>query len=479
MHKFLGDDFLSLLVCPKTQAPLFLKPQTEQVEANQSAEYALTSQAPDGLSSTSSNTSKSSIQADPIENYPIMQGIPWLLKNPLHSMVDWSVKLNHFNRVLSSEIANLENEVKHVSGETEKRLAMLLEGKKHFQLQVSELVSPVVTTKVASKPIYDALSDRAPNTQNLLSYEANLYRDWVWGEDENAQTCEIVSAHIKENVGNMMVLGAGSCKLALDLHEKLKPTLTIANDINPLLLFAAKEIIFGEGLTIAEFPLHPRSSGFACVQHSIPPVNSKPNNFHLLFSDAAHPCIKQGSIDTLITPWLIDIQPYELSKFMRCLNHYLPIGGTWINFGSLVFNQSRDVHCYSIEEIRNVAHSAGFDIEAIEEYEIPYLKSPYNAGWRMERVWTFKAIKKEHKKQTEDLQTLPDWSIDPQKIVPKTAEIEQFVFTHKTYSELCANIDGKHTLIQLARKLAKQQKMDEKEALAMIKNFYLKMLNLK
>ena len=412
-------------------------------------------------------------------NYPVMLGIPWLNAHPLHSMVDWSVKLNHFHTVVSEEIEQLNYEIQQVDNQTRQRLALLLEGKTQFLQQVTDLVSVITTTKVASKPVYDALSDRAPNTQNLLSYEANLYRDWVWGDEENDISAELVVDKIaNQTIDNMLVIGAGSCRLAYDLHLKLKPGNTIANDINPLLLFSAERILFGDGLEITEFPMQPRRLENVAITHQIKSATNPGDNFHLLFSDASKPSIKAGSCDLVVTPWVIDIQPFELGLFLDAINYYLPVGGSWINFGSLVFNQDRDAYCYSVDEVKDIARKSGFDIEELSEHEIPYLKSPYNAGWRVENVWCWRAVKTADVSQQHELQHLPDWLLDPGQVIPVNQEIQNFAFSHQTYAEIAGYIDGKHSLERIGRKFARKHKMDEQEATAMIKTFYLNMLNL-
>ncbi len=441
----LNKQFLSLLRCPKTSQPLSLRQQQL-------------------------------VNSDKSEHYPIINEIPWLLKNPLHSMVDWSVKLNHFNQIFSDEIHLLDNQIKRNSISST-RLKKLQQGKKDFQKQVSNLVSPILSAKVASKPVYDALSDRAPNTQNLLSYESNLYRDWVWGEDENQLTCSLVQSLIqKKAINNLLVLGAGSCKLTYDLHQSLSPELTVANDINPLLLFSAKEILFHNGLELEEFPPQPRNSEHVVLSHRILPVKVAPDNFYLLFSDAVTPALKENAFDTIITPWLIDIQPFELKTFMCSINQYLTIGGEWINFGSLVFNQDREALCYTLEEIKVLAQRSGFLIEETQENEIPYLKSPYNAGYRIERVTSWRAIKKDNVTIKKEHQVLPDWILDTQKIIPKTREFQSFTFNHSLYAELSGQVDGKRSIKKIAQQLAKEKSMDINEAESMVKNFYLKII---
>lgn len=406
-------------------------------------------------------------------SYPLIANIPWLLPNPQNSIHDWIAKLHYFHQILNQEIQELKDATTQLSGPTQKRLQILLDGKQHFLRDVTQLLTPLVHHPAGRIEVYQALHDRAPNTQNLLSYEANLYRDWVWGEDENQLTVDIVSNQIgAANIDKFLVLGAGAGRLALDIHKNMQPNISIAADINPLLVFAANHLMSNHDLPIYEFPLHPRLSEYAAIEHHIKGFH-KPENFHWVFSDANKPSFLQHSFDLVLTPWLIDIQPFELSQFLQQLNQYLPIGGKWVNFGSLVFNQQRDSFCYSIEEVQAIATQQGFTIQNIQEHEIPYLQSPYNAGYRVERVWSWHAFKEKDVKSLSNQQTLPDWLLQTNKAVPKAAYFQQLSLSHRIYAQLTAEVDGKTSLNKMAKKLAKQNQLDEEECLRMVTRFFM------
>lgn len=412
------------------------------------------------------------VSEDGANEYPLINNVPWLLPNPQNSLVDWGAKLNHFNQVLLSEIKDLEQALKHVSGPTEIRLQSLLKGKQIFLRRVAELMMPVVSAPAAAKKSYDALRDRAPTTQNLLSYEANLYRDWVWGEEENLLTADIVRQHLSpEDVNKLLVVGAGAGRLAIDLHQAWDADITVATDINPLLVMAAEYLLSGENLPFVEFPLQPRKSEFAAVEHLIQ-GERKPDNFHFVFADAIKPSFKSGAFDTVVTPWFIDIQPLELGRFLRQLNQVVAVGGRWVNFGSLVFNQSRDALCYSVEEVKAIALQQGFEINDVREHEIPYLKSPYNAGYRMERVWSWSAKKVKDVKALQSPQILPTWILDSAQPIPSAQYFQQFSFTNRVYAQLSAEVDGKTSIVKIAKKFARQNKMDDAEALHLVSQFF-------
>ena len=398
--------------------------------------------------------------------YPMLNGVPWLLSRPRNSLLDWSAKLNHFQQSLLHEIAALEAELvsePSIVSSTQARIQTLLHGKKQFLVEITQLMQPLATTKITSRAVYDALRDRAPMQQNLLSYEANIYRDWVWGDEENQQSMALLESIAPESLGKLCVMGAGACKLALDVHQQLMPDLTVATDINPLFLLAMQQLLAGETLSLTEFPLQPKSSECVSICHDIAIDTRKTDNFHLAFSDAAKPAFAAAAFDTVLTPWLIDIQPHALLVFLKQLNHYLPIGGVWLNLGSLVFHQARDVLCYSREEIDSIAEQAGFVLEHCEQQSIPYLKSPYNAGHRVETVWVWRARKIADAERVKDLQDKPDWLLDPELPVPALAEFATAAQQNRLLTEILERIDGKVSTAAIARKLAQQYQADEAE----------------
>jgi len=305
------------------------------------------------------------------------------------------------------------------------------------------------------------LLDCALPTQNLLSYEANVYRDWVWGECENERTKEIVLALSPDKLGKFIVLGAGAGRLAIDLHVDAKPELTVACDLNPLFLLLLNKLKSGDGIELTEFPLQPKSSEFVAIKHYIDLLKTdlKPahlDDFHLCFADAAKPAFKRYCFDTVLTPWLIDIQPYDFKVFLIQLNQYLDIAGTWLNIGSLVFNHKRDSLCYQEQEVIEIAAACGFKIERIEQHEIPYLQSPYNAGHRIENMWCWRAIKIKHVLPHTQHQVRPLWLIDHESPIPVSDQIHQNQQNSQYIADMLAAIDGERSIRDISKEMAKQ-----------------------
>lgn len=420
----LNQAFLDLLCCPETGQPLQLS--NDKLVASGAA-----------------------------NEYPLVGGIPWLLAHPRNSLLDWGAKLNHFQQTLLQEISELEQARKQSEGAVHDRIECLLLAKKDFLLELSKLLEPITQAKVSQVEQYNALLDRAPSTQNLLSYEANIYRDWQWGDEENELSKNMVLEYAPDKLGKLCVLGAGACRLALDIHLEAKPELTVATDINPIFLFAVDKMLSGESFLLTEFPLYPKLTEYVAIKHRMAALEQRPDNFHLCFADSAKPPFKKHSFDTVLTPWLIDIQPHEFRRFLKQLNQYLPVGGRWLNFGSLVFNQARESLCYSSDEIVELAAEAGFEIEEMVQREIPYLKSPYNAGYRMENVWSWEAIKRGDVAAETELQLYPSWLLNTSEAIPKSQEFESQRQQSLFLADILARVDGSTSISSLAHQLAK------------------------
>jgi hypothetical protein len=118
----------------------------------------------------------------------------------------------------------------------------------------------------ASVETHLALRTRLPIDQGLTTYYPNLHRDWSWGDEENAASLEIVDGALGDGAaGRVLVLGAGSGRLAYDVHRRWTPGITVALDFNPLLMIVAQSVARGERIGLYEFPLAPRTAADVAV----------------------------------------------------------------------------------------------------------------------------------------------------------------------------------------------------------------------
>ena len=137
--------------------------------------------------------------------------------------------------------------------------------------------------------------------------------------------------------GRVLVLGAGACRLAYDLHQRPQPSVTAALDFNPFFLLAARRNLAGPPLELYEFPIAPRS----IADHAQLRVHAAPKapaaGFMPVLADASAPPFGAGQFDLVLTPWFIDVAGEPATQVARRVNALLNPGGLWVNHGSLDF----------------------------------------------------------------------------------------------------------------------------------------------
>ena len=124
-------------------------------------------------------------------------------------------------------------------------------------------------------------------------------------------------------------------------------------------------------------------------------------------------------------------------------------------------------------EVREVAAENGFTLEAPTETEVPYLKSPHNVGYRVERIWSWRAEKTADVAEEEGAQLLPEWILDIRQPIPRLRYVQAFAQQQRVHAELAAEVNGKTSIKAIAGRLAKQNRIDPDEAARMVRNFFL------
>jgi len=410
--------------------------------------------------------------------FPIVGQIPWLYKDAQQTKADWQNRFTFFLQVIDSEANALKLALKkdNLLPQTQKRLRHMLQAKVEQAKQVEKLLKPLELTNQGSLSQSIALSVKLPNTQALMSYYANVCRDWVYGEEENGICLDIILEALGDNktLGTCVTLGAGACRLSYDLHQATKPDLSLVVDINPYLFYTAKRLIDGKNATIYEFPVAPINLDFGAVKLKASAPEQIKENFHFLFSDAMNPNFKKHAFDTILTPWLIDIIHQDSRDFFKRLNHILKPGARWINFGSLSYFHKDPSICYSIEEIAAIIEGSGFTIEYLKQIEIPYLHSPYSAQKRQETIVCFSARKNEDVEQPKPFTLLPEWLLDPSLAIPLRAEFKEQSSIHQTLEFVFKQIDGNRSIKDLAIGLASALGLQVEHSEAMLTNLLAK-----
>jgi hypothetical protein len=406
--------------------------------------------------------------------------VPWLFSDPAATLLEWKARFNGFLHANWEDQSRLRRALKEktIGNLSKERLSLMLEAKMTHRLQVTELLAPLEFECIDFDRGHDPASllrSRVPQNQGLSSYYDNIFRDWCWGDEENAHqlaAIESVSgAYLSEKISAALTIGAGGCRLAYDFHRKFAPTTSIALDINPLLMFAASRIVSGERVSLFEFPVAPVAEADFAVNQSCaaPSALTAEDGFHFLFADGLNPPLLDNGFDVVLTPWVIDIIPQNLRDFALAVNRLVKPGGMWINTGSLAFFHRDPTWCYSEEEALELVERCGFEVLNAERRPLPYLQSPHSAHWRTEHVLSFSARKLEDVDDTRHYRYLPEWLIDTSVPVPSLEEFAIASSDHLLRAQILAAVDGKRSMEAIASALAREYGLRSTDALTAVR----------
>lgn len=413
-------------------------------------------------------------------SFPMLEGIPWLFPEPGVALGEWRERLNLLLKKLEHEAQTLAEALqsKALHELTHRRLEHVRDATLDHVKRMRRLLAPLKLAKLeAGYETYLALRTRLPTDQGLTNYYANIHRDWAWGQAENGASAEMVAAAIGagDEPRKMLVLGAGAGRLAYDLHMRTATELTVALDFNPLLMLVAQHVIHGEQIELYEFPLAPRGAADTAVLRKLAVDTPVRDGFHLVLGNALAAPFGLEHFDIVVTPWLVDILPEDFRVLCQRINALLPMGGRWIDFGSLAFYHADPARNYSLEECAAIVEGAGFSTPAISEREIPYLCSPASRHGRRESVVAWAATKEKKTARAPRYQALPDWLTKGDEPVPKLPSFELQATSTRIYAYIMSLIDGQRSLKDMAKLMEEQRLMPRTEAEPAIRSFIIKM----
>jgi ubiquinone/menaquinone biosynthesis C-methylase UbiE len=414
--------------------------------------------------------------------FPDVAGIPWMFADPDASLGEWRNRLQFALQKLNNEISGLERELKDedLRPLTRRRVERYKKSTEQHRRSLQKLLKPVdLQSTNANYESFLALRTRLPSDQGLNTYYANIHRDWCWGDEENNASLKQIGSvlHDHAELGDVLVLGAGAGRLAYDIHRELNCTRVVAMDFNPLLMLIAKAMAQGEQLTMYEFPIAPASLEDDVVRRKLSAPEVAGDDFHLVLADALRAPFAAASVDTVVTPWLIDIITEDLPVLATRINRLLKDNGRWVNFGSLAFADPARSRCYSPEETKAMVAESGFSDPYVSQATIPYMSSPASRHGRQEKVFSFAAYKERDVGQIARHRALPDWIVTGKEPVPLTQSFRTQAMTTQVYSFIMSLIDGKRSIEDMARILEKQQLMSKQEAVPAIRSFLTKMFD--
>jgi len=410
-------------------------------------------------------------------DFPSLDGIPWLFAEPEASLGEWRNRLHFSLQQLANESQLLEAELASSEGLTRQRLEKQMTAANEHRNHLRELLTPVdIQSSQATVESYLALRTRLPADQGITTYYANIHRDWAWGDAENNASLNLIKAVTDgKPLGDTLILGAGACRLAYDVHTQLNTERTVAMDFNPLLLLVAKNVMQGDDVQLYEFPIAPRTIDDFAVLRTLVAPEQVGDTFHLVAGDVLRPPFGKASFDTVITPWLIDIVNEDLPIQAARINNLLKDDGRWVNFGSLAFDHPERARCYSTEETIAIVESAGFAAPITREETIPYMCSPSSRHGRRETVFTFAATKESSVKTPPRHKALPDWIVTGKEPVPALKSFRSQAISTQIHSFIMSLIDGKRTINDMAKILEQQNLMSKEEGIPALRTFMTRM----
>ncbi|MEL6870970.1 MAG: methyltransferase domain-containing protein [Pseudomonadota bacterium] len=412
--------------------------------------------------------------------YPLLDGIPFLFAEPGVALDEWRQRYHARLRDVEQQAQQLGRALAQpdLLDATRARLTHEQNALATHSAELTALLASLdTTTMAADHATYLAMRTRLPSDQGLVTYYANLHRDWCWGDDENAQSVQLVKdAMSAGGPGDLLVLGAGGGRLAYDLHAAFDHPLTVALDFNPLLMIAAARVAAGATVPLHEFPIAPGAGADVAIARELAAPSPTRDGLHWVLANALRAPFASASFDTLVTPWLIDVIGEPLDRQAQRWNRLLRPGGQWIWFGSHVFRNADPLQRLSPEESMQVIAQNGFaDVELIDA-QIPYMASPGNRHARQEQVIVMRMTKTHDVDQPPRHVALPDWLVRADTPVPVSESFQQQGMASRIHGFFFSMVDGKRTLQDMAVLMEQERLMPQDEGVAALRNFFIRAL---
>lgn len=327
------------------------------------------------------------------QDYPRVGRIPVLLPNP-------DAHVNLWRGQLALLLANGQMTESGLEGEACKP-GVAADGQTRLRAMAQAVRDQVADFEALLGPALGGPLDGAANglPRGVVEYSYYLYRDWGWtGPDarENQQALDALREVASGPQGRVLVVGAGACRLAYDLHRECGATETAVLDIDPYLFVIAEAVVRGGAVRLTEASLNVVEASVASAAWTLtaPHGPLADADFHFFLANGLAPPFADGTFDTVVTPWFIDRVPTDLGEFLDTVGRLLRPGGRWLNHGPLLYPpETPIVRRWSREEIFDIAAKHGFAVGRSSVASRPYLVSPLTGSGKIERVLTFEAVR--------------------------------------------------------------------------------------
>ena len=413
--------------------------------------------------------------------FPVIGGAAWLFRDPRGAAGEWRARLTLMLAELQADAAGTRAALAapDLLPATRARLERLAAALEDHGQRVARLLEPLqVHLGAADRDTLRALRTRMPVSQGLTNYYVNIHRDWAWGEAENAASLDLLDTAGTEPLAGarVLVLGAGAGRLAYDLHRRHAPALTVAMDLNPLLLAVAREMFAGRRLELYEFPLAPRGAADHAVLRSLAAPAPADERLQLVAGDAMCAPFQPGAFDVVVTPCFVDIVEEPFPALATRINALVADGGRWLNLGSVAFAfmATQRALQFSLDEVLGIVEGAGFTRPVLREAVVPYMQSPASRHARLESTvaWTARKVASVAPPASRGP---PEWIVDARLPVPVTADLQAHARATRIHAFLMSLVDGRRSLADIAQVLVEQRLMKPEDALPATRAFMLRM----
>ena len=261
--------------------------------------------------------------------YPVIGGIPCLVEDPALWRTLWLRRLDDYSTSVEMRVAALEQEAAEpdLLPRTSRRLTRIARG---FAAQIDTVNTLFEPFEAGADPFPSVAVPTRPEAGQqaaILECYEHLFRDWVWGEHESELALGFVAPLVPEGLSRLAVYGAGTGRLALDLHRTRVPAQTFALDVNPLPFLVTSRLLTGETVRLPEFPLDPNSEDAVVVDRELSYPHRARAGFSLVYGDALRPPFPSGSLDAVVTSWFIDVARADLRTTAAVINRVLRPAG--------------------------------------------------------------------------------------------------------------------------------------------------------
>lgn len=392
--------------------------------------------------------------------YPRIGRIPILISDPHTYLASCRQQLSLLEQQVAATVRTIEEQLNTPDAlpATKARCHAMIDAVRGQAADICGILQPLLP--VDTTDLQDEIASE--DLPAPLKYIHHLYRDWGWPSEPNGENERALAAvegvMETQTLGRTLVVGAGACRLAYDLHRSDPEAETVVMDIDPFLFTVGQAVIRGGTISLREANAEIDEIGHVAKEWTLTAAHGRiaEDRFHFVLADGLEPPFASGVFDTVVTPWFIDLIPTDLRDFTSTVHRLLKPGGRWLNLGPLHYRPSLPVELrFSREEVFDLAERAGFRMGRWQTDSMPYLVSKLNGRGKVEWVLAFAATKLDASSSDRGSNDgPPSWLLFRHLPIPTFAGQSLFVAKAPLIQMVVSAIDGQRTLDDLALMVA-------------------------